>query len=83
MSTTTTASAYAALMQSHRSIRSYEDRPLPTGLVDTVLEQALAGTSSSGNLNLVSVIKTQDLEKKSGCLICTASSPWSYRRRWF
>ena len=61
---TTTASAYAALMQAHRSIRSYEDRPLPTGLVDTVLEQALAGTSSSGNLNLVSVIKTQNIEQK-------------------
>ncbi len=59
-----TAAAFAALMQSHRSIRAYLDRAIEPGLVDTVLEQALAGTSSSGNLNLVSVVKTQDIERK-------------------
>jgi nitroreductase len=59
-----TAAEFSRLMQSHRSIRRYLDRPIPVGLVDDVLEQALAGTSSSGNLNMVSVVKTQDLERK-------------------
>jgi nitroreductase len=59
-----TAPPFAALMQSHRSIRAYQDRPIEPGLVNRVLEQALAGSSSSGNLNLVSVVKTQDPERK-------------------
>jgi nitroreductase len=37
------------LMQSHRSIRQYQDRPVEVGLIDRVLHQALAGSSSSGN----------------------------------
>lgn len=60
----TPAQAFAALLDSHRSIRSYKPDPLPAGLVDQVLEQALQGTSSSGNLNLVSVVKTQDVARK-------------------
>ena len=59
------AAAFAELMQAHRSIRSYRPEPLPAGLVDRVLDQALHGTSSSGNLNLVSVIKTQDPARKA------------------
>lgn len=59
------AEHFAALMNAHRSIRSYQDRPLEPGLVDRVLEQALAGTSSSGNLNMVSVVKTQDPARKA------------------
>ena len=59
------AAHFAELMQSHRSIRSYLERPLEAGLVDRVLEQALAGTSSSGNLNMVSVVKTQDPARKA------------------
>ncbi len=58
------AAAFGELMRSHRSIRSYLDRPIAPGLVDDVLEQALAGTSSSGNLNMVSVVKTQDVQRK-------------------
>ena len=61
---TAAAVAFAALMSSHRSIRAYLDRPVAPSLIDSVLEQALAGTSSSGNLNLVSVVKTQDIERK-------------------
>jgi nitroreductase len=59
------AEAFAELMQSHRSIREFTSQPLPPGLVDRVLEQALAGTSSSGNLNLISVVKTQDAARKA------------------
>lgn len=59
------AAAFAELMQAHRSIRQYKPDPLPEGLVDRVLAQALHGTSSSGNLNLISVIKTQDPARKA------------------
>jgi len=61
----TAADHFSALMQSHRSIRQFEDRPLDDGLVNTVLAQALAGSSSSGNLNMVSVIKTRNAERKA------------------
>ncbi len=56
--------AFAALMDRHRSIRAYRPDPLPEGLADTVLVQALQGGSSSGNLNLVSAVKTQDAERR-------------------
>ena len=59
------ADAFADLMQSHRSIRQYQDRPIEAALIDTVLTQAFSGSSSSGNLNMVSVIKTQDAARKA------------------
>ncbi|MDH5329454.1 MAG: nitroreductase family protein [Aquincola sp.] len=59
------AQAFHELLNDHRSIRSYRDDPLPDGLADRVLEDALHGTSSSGNLNLVSVVKTQDRARKA------------------
>lgn len=55
----------AELMHAHRSIRQYLDKPIEVGLIDTVLTQALSGSSSSGNLNLVSVVKTQDVARKA------------------
>jgi nitroreductase len=55
----------SALLQAHRSIRQYEDRPIDDGLIDRVLEMALQGSSSSGNLNMVSVIKTCDAQRKA------------------
>ena len=51
-------------LQAHRSIRQYSDRPLDEALIDRLLEDALHGSSSSGNLNLVSVIKTWDVLRK-------------------
>lgn len=59
-----TATAFSSLMQAHRSIRSFTDRPIDSGWIDGVLVQALAGSSSSGNLNMVSVVKTMDLARK-------------------
>ena len=58
------APALSHVMRAHRSIRSYRDQALPPGLVDQVLEEAHHGSSSSGNLNMVSVIKTTDTERK-------------------
>jgi nitroreductase len=63
--TMTPATAFTQLMQAHRSVRNYQDRPLPEGLVNQVLQDALHGTSSSGNLNLISVVKTQDPARKN------------------
>jgi nitroreductase len=56
---------FSTLLQSHRSIRRYRDTALDPALVDQVLTQALAGSSSSGNLNMVSVIKTRDVARKA------------------
>lgn len=59
------ADAMSHLLAAHRSIRRFEPRPLDPALVDQVLVQALQGSSSSGNLNLVSVIKTFDPGRKA------------------
>jgi len=53
-----TADDFSCLLQAHRSIRQYQDRPVDGALIDRVLGDAWAGSSSSGNLNMVSVIKT-------------------------
>ena len=53
------------LPMAHRSIRSYQDRPVDSELIDRVLEESFQGSSSSGNLNMVSVIKTFDTERKA------------------
>jgi nitroreductase len=60
----TPAQAFSRLLQAHRSIRKFDARPIDEALVDDVLENALHGSSSSGNLNLVSVVKTFDAERR-------------------
>jgi len=55
-----------ALLEKHRSIRRYDStRALDPAWVDDVLQAALHGSSSSGNLNLVSVVKTSDPARKA------------------
>ncbi len=61
----TAATDFSRLMAGHRSVRQYRDEALPPGLVDSLLGEALQGSSSSGNLNLVSVVKTQDALRKA------------------
>jgi nitroreductase len=61
---TDAAQAMSQLMLTHRSIRSFDARPVDAALIDRVLVEALAGSSSSGNLNLVSVIRTRDAERR-------------------
>jgi nitroreductase len=61
---TEAAEAMSRLMRAHRSIREYEDRPVDAAWVDRVLVEALAGSSSSGNLNMVSVVRTRDPQRK-------------------
>ncbi|MBI3369217.1 MAG: nitroreductase family protein [Burkholderiales bacterium] len=59
-----TGDAFSQLMSAHRSIRQYRDQAIDPALIDRVLAEALQGSSSSGNLNMVSVIKTFDVERK-------------------
>ena len=61
----TPAQAFTELMHAHRSIRSFKCDPLPEGLINRLLQDALHGSSSSGNLNMISVVKTQDSERKA------------------
>lgn len=58
------AEAFAELLSRHRSIREYRPDPVDPALIDRVLVAALQGGSSSGNLNMVSVVKTFDVERK-------------------
>ena len=58
------ADDFARLLQAHRSIRQYDSKPIDGVLIDQVLEEAWHGSSSSGNLNMVSVIKTQNAARK-------------------
>ena len=53
------------LLHAHRSIRSFQDRAVDSDLIDRVLVDSLHGSSSSGNLNMVSVIKTFDTARKA------------------
>jgi nitroreductase len=54
----------SAVLRAHRSIRQYKSDPIGHELVSQVLDDAFAGSSSSGNLNSVSVILTKDEERK-------------------
>lgn len=64
-----TADDFSTLLRTHRSIRSFQDKGIDPALVDRVLVEALQGSSSSGNLNMVSVIKTTDVARKQH--LCT------------
>jgi nitroreductase len=52
------------LLNHHRSIRQYKPDPIDAALVDEVCADAIAGGSSSGNLNSVTLILTRDPERK-------------------
>ena len=56
---------FSNLLNAHRSIRQFVDRPVNSELIDRILEESLQGSSSSGNLNMVSVIKTFNAERKT------------------
>ncbi len=60
-----TAEDFSRLLQAHRSVRRYQDRPVDGALIDRVLTEAWAGSSSSGNLNMVSVVKTSETARKA------------------
>ena len=48
----------------HRSIRKYKADPIDQSLISEVCDEAIAGASSSGNLNSFSIVLTRDVERK-------------------
>jgi nitroreductase len=84
------------ILNGHRSIRSYKPDPIDSALVDQVCADAIAGASSSGNLNSVSLILTRDPERKQRLyelhfqqqmvlqapLVVTFCADWFRTRQW-
>lgn len=58
------AQTVSRLLRAHRSIRRFEPRAVEPALLDAALDDAFCGSSSSGNLNMVSVIRTREPERK-------------------
>ncbi len=59
------AHEFSRLLRSHRSIRKYKSDPVSPELIDQVLRDAIAGSSSSGNLNGYALILTRDRARKA------------------
>ena len=53
------------LLKTHRSIRKFKSDPIDPALIERVCAEAIAGASSSGNLNSISMILTRDAERKT------------------
>lgn len=84
------------LLNGHRSIRSYKPDPIDPALVEQVCTEAVAGGSSSGNLNSISLILTRDPERKrrlyelhfqqpmvlQAPLVITFCADWFRTREW-
>jgi nitroreductase len=84
------------LLNSHRSIRSYKPDPIDPALVEKVCGDAIAGASSSGNLNSVTMVLTRDAERKrrlyelhfeqdfvlQAPLVVTFCADWHRTREW-
>lgn len=85
-----------ALLNRHRSIRSYKPDAIDPALVQEVCGEAIAGASSSGNLNSISIVLTRDPEKKrklyelhfeqgmvlEAPLVVTFCADWFRTREW-
>jgi nitroreductase len=86
----------SALLNRHRSIRKYKPDPLDPKLVEQVCGDAIAGASSSGNLNSVSMILSRDPARKQRLyelhfgqdmvlqapLVITFCADWHRTRKW-
>ncbi|MEK7348571.1 MAG: nitroreductase family protein [Candidatus Eisenbacteria bacterium] len=85
-----------ALLNAHRSIRDYKPDPIDPALVEEVCGEAIAGASSSGNLNSISIVFTRDPERKrklyemhfgqemvlQAPLVVTFCADWFRTREW-
>jgi nitroreductase len=88
--------AISELQSRHRSIRRYKPDPVGSALVEQVLGDAIAGSSSSGNLNSVTIVLTRDAERKrrlyelhfeqemvlQAPLVVTFCADWFRTREW-
>ncbi|HEY7729166.1 MAG TPA: nitroreductase family protein [Candidatus Eisenbacteria bacterium] len=86
----------SSLLNRHRSIRKYKPDPIAPSLVARVCEDAVAGASSSGNLNAVSIVLTRDPARKrrlyelhfeqemvlEAPLLLTFCADWYRTRQW-
>ncbi len=86
----------ARVLARHRSIRRYRPDPVPPELVEQVCGDAIAGSSSSGNLNAVSIVLTRDPERRrrlyelhfeqpmvlEAPLVITFCADWFRTREW-
>jgi nitroreductase len=87
---------FSRLLNGHRSIRSYKPDPIDPEIVTEVCRDAIAGASSSGNLNCVSLVLTRDPERKQRLfelhfgqpmvlqapLVITFCADWYRTREW-
>jgi nitroreductase len=84
------------LLNHHRSIRKYKPDPIDPTLVERVCGEAIAGASSSGNLNSISLVLTRDPARKrrlyelhfeqemvlEAPLVITFCADWYRTREW-
>lgn len=84
------------LLNGHRSIRSYKPDTIAPTLIDEVCAEAVAGASSSGNLNSVSIVLSRDAERRQRLyelhfeqemvlqapLVVTLCADWWRTRQW-
>ena len=84
------------LLNQHRSIRQYKPNPIDPTLVEQICGDAIAGASSSGNLNSISIVLSRAPERKSRLyelhygqpmvleapLVITFCADWFRTRRW-
>ncbi|CAM3672513.1 Nitroreductase domain-containing protein [Deinococcus saxicola] len=86
----------AETLTAHRSIRQFKADKIPQDVIDEVLQEAIMGTSSSGNLNSYSMIMTRDPARKQRLyelhgeqdfilqapLVITFCADWYRTRQW-
>jgi nitroreductase len=84
------------LLNRHRSIRAFRPDAIAPALIESVCADAIAGGSSSGNLNSVSIVVTQDEARKERLyelhfkqdmvrqapLVITFCADWFRTRQW-
>jgi nitroreductase len=84
------------LLRQHRSIRRYLSTPVDPAVIDEVCADAIAGGSSSGNLNSISIVLTRDPERRrrlhelhleqpmvlEAPLVMTFCADWHRTRTW-
>ncbi len=84
------------LLRSHRSIRAFLPTPIDPAVITEVCDDAVAGGSSSGNLNSVSIVLTRDAERRhrlwelhgrqdmvlQAPLVMTFCADWHRTRQW-
>ncbi|MBX9349970.1 NADPH-dependent oxidoreductase [Chromobacterium vaccinii] len=63
------------LMHSHRSVRSYQDKPVAPELLDAVLDAAWKGPTSI-NGQQVSLVVVQDAERRARIAEIAGGQPW-------